>query len=369
MLVLLLTIGVYLAVEALLHELGIKSKFSETVCALNVNTDCGAVINGKKSKIMKLINFSDSSFVFFSGQLLALLFLTISNQTTFFCTITTMLLLFSLPITVTSIYQQWFVIKKWCPICLAIIVVIYLEFFSFLYFKGFNLAINTKSIIYYLFALTVCLIMTYFSKKIIKTNVEQKSKIAESNRFKRNYSLFKIALLASDKVSKRTTVSKNIILGNPDAQLKIIMISSPFCGHCKDAHQTMDLILKHYKEKVSIEIRFNFDVTLGDKKSEIAHQKLINIYLDKGQEAFNEALHDWFENKEIDKINSNKHYHLTEATANKILQAQLLWNQENAITFTPTLIINGHHFPKEYEREDLIYFMNDLAEDKDFLTL
>lgn len=363
-LVLLLVIGVYLSVEALSHELGIKSKLSETVCNLTTNTDCDAVINGKKSKIMELINFSDSSFVFFSGQLLALLFLTISNQTTAFYTITTTLLLLSLPITIASIYQQWFVVKKWCPICLAIIVVIYLELFSFLYFKGFNLAINTKSIVYYLFALTVCFLMTYFSKKTFKTNFEFQSKIFEGNRFKRNYSLFKLALLASERVNNRDVDSGNIILGNPEAKLKMMVISSPFCSHCVEVHKNIEAILKQHKETISIAIRFNFNATLADEKSRMVHHNLVNQYLANGQDAFRKSFHDWFENKDIEKIKIDVNCQATE-----FLHAQFLWNQENSITFTPAIIINGYQFPKEYNRNDFIYFINDLVEDKDFLAL
>lgn len=364
MLVFLLAIGVYLSVEALSHEFGIKTKFSETVCALTINTDCDAVINGKKSKILELINFSDSSFVFFSGQLLALFFLTISNQTTSFYTVTTMLLLLSLPITIASIYQQWFVVKKWCPICLAIIVVIYLEFFSFLYFKGFNLAINTKSIIYYSFALTVCFLTTYFFKKIFKTNFEFQSKIFESNRFRRNYSLFKLALVASERVSNRNIDSRNIILGNPEAKLKIMVVSSPFCSHCVEVHKNIEEILKQHMETISITIRFNFNATLADEKSKMVHHNLVNQYLKNGQDAFRKSLHDWFENKDIKNNNIDNDYQVTE-----LLHAQFLWNQENSITFTPAIIINGYQFPKEYDRNDLIHFINDLEEDKDFLTL
>jgi hypothetical protein len=48
---------------------------------------------------------------------------------------------------------------------------------------------------------------------------------------------------------------------------------------------------------------------------------------------------------------------------NEILHEQFLWNNDNEVKFTPTLIVNGYHFPKQYDRNDLIYFIKDLEED------
>ena len=51
---------------------------------------------------------------------------------------------------------------------------------------------------------------------------------------------------------------------------------------------------------------------------------------------------------------------------NEILYEQFSWNQKNKITYTPAIIINNHLFSKEYDRNDLIYFINDLEDDTEF---
>jgi uncharacterized membrane protein len=360
----LLSIGVYLSVEALSHEFGIKTKFSETVCNFSVNTDCDAMIEGEKSKLLEIINFSDSSFVFFIGQLLALLFLTISIQTDSFYTITTILLLVSLPVTIASIYQQWFVIKKWCPICLAIIAVIYLELFNLLYFNGFNLSTSMIAVIYYFLAFTICFLLTFSVKKIIKTNFELYSKITENNRFKRDYSLFKMALLNSDKIKNNTVLSRKITLGNPEAKLNIIVISSPFCGHCKETHQIIEDLLALYHDKIAIEIRFNYNAAFSDEKSKLVHQYLLHLYFEKGETVFSTALQDWFENKNFEALKRIANMDLDNTSLLELLEEQFLWNQSNGLTFTPAIIVNDYHFPKQYNRNDLIHFINDLEDDE-----
>ena len=45
-----------------------------------------------------------------------------------------------------------------------------------------------------------------------------------------------------------------------------------------------------------------------------------------------------------------------------ILKAEKDWCLANNISFTPELLINGKSYPKEYNKADLIYFMEDLVE-------
>ena len=358
--------GVYLSVEAISHEFGIQTKFSEAVCTITTNSDCDAVINAKKSRFLENFSFSEASITFFSAQLLGLLMFAITNQLPNFYNITIIILLFSIPVTFFSFYQQIAVAKKWCPICMAIICIIYAETVSLLVYTNFSFSIRTMPIAYILLVLVGCYIASVFVKNIIKQNLDFKTKISKNNRFKRKYSLFKMALLASDKVSEKTNTSNNILLGNPDAKLKITIVSSPFCGHCKEAHKIIEEILDIYKDKICFNLHFNFDDSNGDEKSKRVHQKLVQIYFSEGQNVFINALHNWFENKEEDKLILKSTSQIKDLKINEILYEQFSLNQENKITYTPAIIINKHLFPNEYDRNDLIYFINDLEDDEDF---
>lgn len=360
--------GVYLSLEAISHEFGIQTKFSEAVCTITTNADCDAVINAKKSPFLENFSFSEASITFFSAQLLSLLLFSIANQLGNFYAITTMLLLFSIPITLFSFYQQIVVAKKWCPICLTIIVLIYAEIVALLVYTNISFAINTIAIAYFLLALVGSHIASVFVKSIIKQNLDFKAEITENNRFKRKYSLFKMTLLASDTVKNKTYTSNSILLGNPEAKLKITIVSSPFCGHCKEMHKIIEEILELHRGKVCFDLHFNFDASknVDDEKLRRIHQKLAQIYFSEGQDAFTKALHNWFENKEEDKLALKLTSKMTDLKINEILYEQFSWNKENKITYTPAIIINNHFFPNEYDRNNLIYFINDLEEDNDF---
>lgn len=355
--------GLYLSIEAISHEFGIKTKFSEAVCTITTNSDCDAVLNAKKSRLLENFSFSGASITFFVSQILGLLIFSISSRFEDFYTITTVLLLFSIPVTLFSFYQQIVVAKKWCPICLGIICLVYAELTSILIYTTFSFAINIISIAYFLLIFIGSYLSSTFVKNMIKQNIDFKATISENNRFKRNFPLFKMALLASDKVDDSAITSNSIILGNPEARLKIKIVSSPFCGHCKDVHKIIDEILELHKEKVCFDLHFNFDLLKSDKKSKSVHLKLLQIYLSEGQNVFKTALHDWFENKDEDKLVSNVNPQINDLQINDILYQQHNWNQENKITYTPAIIINNHLFPKEYDRKDLIYFINDLEDE------
>lgn len=371
--VILSSLGIYLSIESISHEFGITTKFSEAVCNYTENTDCSAVINSSKSKIFDFFSFSDISITFFVAQMLGILFFSLSNTMQEFYKITFIALLLSLPVTVLSIYLQKFVAKKWCPICLAIILLLYIEIASTLFFNDINISLNITTLIYYSLALIISFILSTAFKKLIKYNFELKSKISEAIRFKRNYSLFKMALLTSQKVAKTNTDTdinfENIILGNPRSKLKIVVVISPFCGYCKEATEIVEKILALYESKIAIDIRFNFNPEgPSDEKTILIHQKLIKIYFEKGQNEFLKALSKWFLEKDISKLihYDNADLPINEITINKMLSKQYTWNEENNTNFTPAFIINDYHLPFQYNREDIINFINDLEDDDSF---
>ena len=361
--IILSSLGVFLSIEAISHELGISTKFSEAICTTAISTDCDAVINSTKSKLFEFFNFSDTSITFFVAQLLGFLFFSMAHLTDEFYTLTFISLLFSVPVTAFSIYQQKVVVKKWCPICLGIILIIYAEMAGTPFLAHNSISITITSVIYFSFAFVTSFIVSTTLKKLIKNNFKLKTEIAENNRFKRNYSLFKMALLASDKINYTAINSGNIILGNPDATLRIVVILSPFCSHCKSTHAVVKKILELYKDIVAIHIRFHFDAEHADEKSKKVHQKFVNIHLKKGGDTFVKALHEWFSEKDVTKLDAHGDETMDEIKVNAILAEQYLRNKENKIRFTPTIIINDYLFPSQYDKKNLVNFITDLAED------
>ena len=87
----------------------------------------------------------------------------------------------------------------------------------------------------------------------------------------------------------------------------------------------------------------------------------MEIYKKESLEQTYQALHEAYSegvNLEFGSKNGAFNYR----HAKQILGASRKWCLDNQINFTPALLINGQEFPKEYERSDIGYFIEDLIE-------
>jgi protein-disulfide isomerase len=362
-------IGLLFSIAALKDLFGTKSELLNNFCNITASTSCTSVIGSSRWKIFKIVNFGDLSMVFFTSQFLGLLIFLFSGDAITYFIIQKGLLLCAIPVLLLSLYYQKFVEKKWCPICLVIIIIILLELVYLFILKNDNLVVSVSSIILFLLVFVSVIITWSALKKIFTQQKELKEFQLESIRFARNYTVFKNSLLASGKVNYQSLSSGNLIVGNENANLKITIVSNPFCGYCASVHILIEEILKKHKDTICIDIRFNFNAKQSDEQSAKVHRKFVRIYYDKGQEALLKALNDWFENKDESKLVVSANSVIHDLKINKILHEQFSMNQANNISFTPTIIINQYQFPKMYDQKKLIHFISDLLEDEDFFVM
>lgn len=357
-------IGILFSVAALKDLFNSKNELLDKFCNLTTSTNCSSIVGSSKWKIFETINFSDLSILFFSTQFLAYLFLSYSSNIETYFSIQKILLISSIPILVLSLYYQKFIEKKWCPICLVIILIIISEIFYIFYVK-ISFSISDKLSLF-TFGLIFTSLFIFWSS--LKKTLSNQKKLREfhlkGTRFIRNYEVFKKNLLSSNVLSYQPLSSGNLILGNKNANLKITLITNPFCKYCENAHKLIENILKNHSEKISIDFRFNFNAVHGDEKYTEVHQNLIRIYFDQGEEHFLDKLSHWFENKDESKLKTSNKNIISDMRINQILENQYEMNQLNKISFTPALIINQYLYPQIYDINDLYFFINDLIEDE-----
>jgi protein-disulfide isomerase len=361
-------LGLLFSIAALKDLFGTKSELLNNFCNITASTSCATVVGSIKWKIFKIVNFSDLSMVFFASQFLGLLISLFSGDAATYFIHQKGLLLGAIPVLLLSVYYQKFVEKKWCPICLVIITIILLELGYLLVFQVSDLVVSMPSVIVFGLVFVSVIIAWAALRRLLTQQKELKEFQLGSVRFARNYTVFKNSLLASEKVNYQTLSLGNLIVGNGNANLKITIVSNPFCGYCAAAHILIEEILKKHKDNICINIHFNFNIERNDEQSEKLHQKLVRIYYDKGQEMFMKALHDWFENKDESKLVVSENSVINDCKINEILSEQYSMNQANNVSFTPTIIINQYQFPKMYDRKDLTHFISDLLEDEDIFN-
>lgn len=364
--------GIIFSIETFKQALGIKSVISSAICSGNQIIDCDSVYQSsiEKFKFLERFSLSDISIVFFSSQLITVLFATFffTNEKDSFYSFIYFSLVIATPFTLASIFYQWKLAKKWCTLCLTIILILYLELFflhKFFIPTLFSL-VNPKIALILSIHLTILFLWILFGGNF-KQNKKLKGDVTKLNQFKYNYLNFKNNLLASKK-SNEIDINDSgvIILGNPNANFTLTIITNPFCSHCATFHPQIEELLKKYNNSVKINLYFLFLDQVASDDSKIVHYNLLSLYL-KDKENFLKALSSWFKNKEVEswsnKFATNKSNFDVEK---EILQKQLEWCRENEMHFTPILCINNYRLPETYNREDLKFFIMDLVDDSEF---
>lgn len=355
-------IGLFFSFEAIKTELGFESGFSAQFCDGNEKSSCSQIINSEKGKIAGF-KLSDLSVFLFGIQLFSLLVFNKELLNNYYFLIA-LFLLGCIPFTLYSVYFQMKVEKKWCPICLSIIGVIY----SQLIYLSFNMTEIFNNV--HLDLLTVLLLSSiviafsgtyFFIKKALITYGVLKKDAEFDSRYIRHYPYFKNILTSREPLVLK---AEPILLGNPNAPVTITFITSPLCGYCREAHDFLQRIYNQYKNQVNIKIRFNMTGVVTAEVEEMLIQ-LLNIYHTKGEQKFIESLHDWYSHRDAEKWLKKYSTTLDNRTflLNKLVSVSYE-NLQNNLFFTPHYFINDYAYPVRLNKKYMEVFMPDLIEDE-----
>lgn len=352
-------VGVYLFWEIFKGKFGKESPVLQNFCGMgakqNTGTDaCNTIIQSKDFQFLGL-SFSDFGFIYFIGLSILPLFIVKTSV---------LFLIISSLATLSIFYSVYYQVSKksFCKVCGLVIGILIVQF-SLAFFQ-FKTEFQWTEVLISAFVFMISFLgVDSFSK----TN-EEKEKYRKENiknlRFKRNYNIFKEQLLKEENKIDFKVKEGGFILGNPSASLKISVVSNPFCGYCKDAHLLLEKLVEEKRGELQVHIRFNYG---GKNDKELTELLTIfkNIYQNLGEKKFNEVLNYWYSTRNLDSV-KDKYPFLDEIDLSDIISLSQD-NAENRLNFTPNLIINDWQFPKHYEREDILYFIEELLEDEDVI--
>ncbi|MCZ8088995.1 vitamin K epoxide reductase family protein [Flavobacterium sp.] len=338
----------------------IKSNVINDFCNLTSSTSCTILVDSKKWKIFKFLDFGDLSITFFFTQVLCFLFFSVTEQQIQFFQIQKLLLLISVPIIFISIYYQKMVEKKWCPICLTISSILVLEYVFIYLFFDFQHTISIDYILVYV----LISFLTYYTWSYIKNLLISIKDLKEfklkGNRFMRNYELFKNTLISYPKFE---LPENYIVIGDKESKTEITIITNPFCGHCKIAHNIIEKIYETHKENIKINIIINTSLDYETDERKKFFRILLSIYFDEGEKKFVEALNFWFGIQDLEKWQKNYRMSFDIENIDKFYRTLNEWCVDNGFIYTPIILINGYKYPNTHSNEDIEFFINDLLDD------
>ena len=346
-------LGLYISYLLVKEKVGFHSPSVLSVCTSLPNSNCNDVINSKGGNITKNLSLADASFLYFIVLLIANIIL--NNN----LIISTMLLL-GIPVSLYSIYYQGLILKKWCPLCIGIVIVLGLSA-STLIWEASTLLSNMEIIVFLLF-LSLLIPAYFYVKNLIEKSRKQEQEIIASRRFKRNPEIFQKIMADAEVINDTALIKGEIIIGNENATTYLITYTNPLCGHCRNAFESYLKIVEMYPD-IKIVIRLNTEAEDFDSPSTQISCKLIEINNEKGTQEFINAYISWFKDKNIDEWLKKYGKPKFKQSYLLLLQEHKKWALNNKISYTPATIIGNKIFPSSYNHDDLVYVIKDIIDD------
>ncbi len=359
-------IGIIFSIFSIGIELGYQSQVVKQVCGTESasGSSCEKVLKSRFAKGLFGITPADASIIYFTSQL----FMYLLSQ--FFLNFLSWIMFisfFGFIIALWSLYTQAIKIKKYCVLCLCIVIVLMSQFFISYYvyqsgiFKelNYNLIITQGTTMFVIFSFILLLIF-FPIKNLIKINKKNKIKIIELKKWKLDAGLF-INSLKQEQLVDIQEWENDLILGDSNAPILITVACNLYCMPCAKTHIKLDELLVKYNEFVKIQFR----LFCNSKNNKDIKTISVSKILQKNHEVNNKhvlqnMLNDWFQLMNLEEWSKKWNTNSIIDVSNEISNHSN-WVIDNSISQTPTLFINGRKIPSRYTIDDFEALIPQLA--------
>lgn len=347
-------LGIIASIFLILHELKVHTPIGDKLCGFSSKTDCDAVLASNASQLYGSINWADVGIIYFTATII---FLVGCNEISSFGLLA-ILSCISLPYPIFSIYYQSFKLKKWCPFCLLVQLVLVAEFLILLpTIQDFVFSMKDLIRMSVAFVIPVAVWIVY--KMYYQKSLEFEQEHYSFLQLKRTPELFLFFLKKGGR-KEFTQTKYSLILGDSEAPVTLTVFLSLYCSPCATAYKNLKVLLNNCSE---IKINAIFSV-YKDKDTQQIINTLYYLNATKGAGATLDFLDKWYSlSKQSKKILYSK-----EIVPEDCKVAEQLGNTNNQlfkeyqISGTPTIFVNGYKFPTLYEYSDMEYYIEDIKQ-------
>ncbi|MEX2600013.1 MAG: thioredoxin domain-containing protein [Balneolaceae bacterium] len=355
------------------RELGVKYPAVEALCSKDGSSGCGRLLQSEDAQIFGRWTFSDAAFSYFLFQLIVLgLLLPITDLVSPFLTVLFLMSMLALPVVGYSLYLQA-VRMQWCRLCLIVDGILLTQAALFAQFVSTGTVlldgmdswiVPASSLI--LFGLIVSLVI------LVKLYVEgaNRSSQRETNALRvKNSPFVFVHLLKQQRSVDTTPFEKELLIGNREAPIKILMAASLGCGPCKSGFEKVMNIFHLYPEKVHVSIRFSIKRVEYDNSATSPGAYILGYWLknihgnDNESEETEQLIRDWYSLMNLDEFKKRypKQENLEDDEVKDLCNKHRDWIEEAEIAGTPTFFVDGYSLPNQFRINDLLTLIPGLS--------
>lgn len=348
--------GIFICSLIILHRLGKANDIVQQICSTSAQNGCDKVLQSKGGEVFgKNIGLGDIGLVYFAGVVLFSTISAVTNQTAAALSLLAIPVTLSIPAVAWSLFYQYKVVKAWCRMCLMVAGILLLQAAIVTVSVTYNGIILNSISPSILLISTGCFVLPaswFFMAGLMRKVAHAEFTAGDLVRWKRDPDIFLLRLKQGMQV-KKVALAGDIILGNADAPLQVLIVSSPLCNPCAQAHAELEHILAAHPQDVGLTTRFTFNHTSGvedDQRKEVAklifeacRREQLHNNLDKVH-----PVDAWFKEMNIEKFRERYLLPANPDVPEEILQQQSAWCREQNIMSTPTIYINGYRMPRQW---------------------
>jgi hypothetical protein len=353
--------GLGVASIIVMKKFGYSNRVTDQLCNFGGHVDCSAIIDSRRAKLNRWLDWSDIGVIYFA----AVCILQIQGIEV------GMVSLFAFPFTLFSLYYQWRIMRKWCTLCLFVVMLLWVT-------EGLSLpglihtGIGQVRIASLTIVASVFLLLAGAWLIFIKPFLSDYSKLREGalvlTRFKRDPNVF-ISLLERGRSVDTTRFEQDLQLGNQAARLQLLVICQPYCAPCAKAHLKLNEILSTHGDSIGVTIRFLLNAEHQNDNRARAVRYILELWLEKSENLSRtekavfarQLLDNWFEHMNYELFAKNNVV-TGSRNADALSSRHGQWCIANQIRATPTIFLQGKELPPQYDLNELNHFIPNVLE-------
>jgi len=327
-----------------------ESKTADKICNIFHKGKCDDVLKSSESRLFNEFSWSEIGMSYFLSM--SLFIATWPQIITSICLINWV----AMPFAIWSIWYQGKKVKRFCPLCIIVQILIWSNGLVSMYYyiiSNHPYSINIFFLCILCMIVLYSLIITHLLIRLVDFQNVSTNTLQKFRKLKSDANVF-ATLLTKNKYFNTSIDNSHIIFGNPDAELKITILTNPHCRPCALIHKEVTELLLSYSSELSVQYIFvDFNETLKNSS-----RFLIAVYQQMPPDEVKKIYEQWYNGA---KYNANSYIsqfdlNLTDTLVNNELNIQDAYKKKIQIKETPTILVNGYAFPRDfYELKDLIY--------------
>ena len=243
------SVGVIVCALLMQKQLYGESHYGDKVCSLFHHVDCNSILDGPKAKVFG-ISWSEVGMGFFVANILLLSLY--PKAVGVISVINWMAMLYGF----WSIYYQWRIAKNWCVLCVIVQTIVWVTG-SVAIISCLNepFGLNLVACIYACMAYAMSIMSVHLHAALHAAERERIQAVQQYKAIKANGSVAK-TLIEQGKYYETSIHDSSIVFGNPEAKLRVTILSNPHCNPCARMHKRVEKLLHVSGGDVSVQYIF-----------------------------------------------------------------------------------------------------------------